>query len=224
MSVRSCLICKERIPFSSNIDGKRKSLKNRKICLVCSPYKEKKKREVFCRKCEKYIPSQAKIDGEYKNTGSRKYCLDCSPYGLHNTKKEIDKPGRNSKGYSDWSEEVRSNHRKHGKKARDNRKKELINLSGGCCKKCKYSRCDRALSFHHRDPKEKSFELSKANLRKPWDLVLAEHKKCDLLCLVCHAELEDAIIKLDNFVYDKWLSEKLDWNFGDLDQRQSHST
>jgi hypothetical protein len=212
MGNRTCLKCNKSIPFSASIDGRRRCLKNRKICLICSPYKEKKKREVFCRKCNEYIPSLVKIKGECKNIGNRKYCLNCSPYGSHNTKKEIDKPGRFG-SYSEWCEEVKSNHRKHGKKAREDRKKKLIELSGGCCNKCGYNKCDRALSFHHRNPKEKSFELSKSNLRKPWDSVLAEHKKCDLLCLRCHAELEDAIIKQDNFVYDEWLS---------IDQRQSH--
>jgi hypothetical protein len=204
MGIRNCPKCNEIVPVSANIDGKRKCLKNRKFCLTCSPYKEKKKREVFCRKCGLYIPSSIRIDDEYKNLGNRKYCVRCSPLGRHNTKKDIDRHSRVG-SYSDWSEEVKEIHRKYGKKARDDRKKVLVDLSGGCCKKCKYSRCDRALSFHHRNPKEKSFELSKANLRKPWNLILEEHKKCDLLCLRCHAELEDAIIKIENLIYEDWL-------------------
>lgn len=193
MNIRLCK-CGDKIPFSKRIDGKRRCLKNRKLCLSCSPYREKKDRRVFCRKCGDKIPSSIMIDGECKNIGNRKFCLSCSPYKSHNTKKDLDQQSR--KGcYSDWCEEIKIKHRKSGKKSRDDRKQKLVDLSGGSCIKCGYSKCLRALSFHHRNPEEKEFELSKANLRKPWKIVLVEHKKCDLLCIRCHLELEDEILK-----------------------------
>lgn len=57
------------------------------------------------------------------------------------------------------------------------------------CVKCGFSD-PRALSFHHRDPKTKEFGISEA-LRRNTKLakVVEEVKKCDILCLNCHAIL-----------------------------------
>jgi hypothetical protein len=57
---------------------------------------------------------------------------------------------------------------------------------------CGYSRCDRALEFHHLDPKAKQFQItshtrSLARLR-------VEAGKCVLLCSNCHAEVEAGIV------------------------------
>jgi len=194
MRIRNCKKCGERIPYSKTIDGKRRDLKNRKFCIGCSPYKEKKERKVFCRKCGAKVPSTIRIGDSIKNIGNRRFCTDCSPYGMHNTRKDIDRKSRNGR-YSEWHEDEKAASRAEGKAARDNRKQTLVELSGGSCIKCGYSKCLRALSFHHRNPEEKSFELSKANLRKPWELILEEHKKCDLLCVRCHCEIEDELIK-----------------------------
>lgn len=196
--MRNCISCGGNIPCSKKIDGKRRCLKNRKFCTNCSPYKTRKPRCIFCRKCGEGIPSTTEIDGLIKNTGNRKFCLRCSPYGLHNTKKDIDKKGNRKGSYSNWCEEEKVRHRSHGKTARENRKQILVKMSGGCCILCGYSKCLRALSFHHRNPREKSFELNKANLRRPWNSIIEEHKKCDLLCVRCHCEVEDELIKCRN--------------------------
>jgi hypothetical protein len=49
-----------------------------------------------------------------------------------------------------------------------------------------------ALQFHHIDPKEKSFSLSTKTLgatkKFPWEDVLEELKKCQILCANCHAK------------------------------------
>jgi transposase len=70
-------------------------------------------------------------------------------------------------------------------------KRILVEEAGGGCKVCGYSRCDRALEFHHLDPKSKQFQItshtrSLARLR-------AEASKCVLLCSNCHAEVEAGI-------------------------------
>jgi 5-methylcytosine-specific restriction endonuclease McrA len=98
-----------------------------------------------------------------------------------------------------------SNRRKL-KSIKESRKKRIIKLSGGKCKKCGYKKTQRALSFHHINPEEKIFCLSKNNLKRPWKLIKKELKKCDLLCLNCHAEVEELIEKKKNFSYEKWIS------------------
>lgn len=67
-------------------------------------------------------------------------------------------------------------------------KADLVAYHGGKCVRCGYSKSVVALTFHHRDPAEKEFKISSSNFIG-WDKVLEESKKCDLLCLNCHAEI-----------------------------------
>jgi hypothetical protein len=72
------------------------------------------------------------------------------------------------------------------------RKKELVEILGGKCKECNYFRNYAALSFHHRNPSEKSFGLDmRACSNRTWAKLLEEAKKCDLLCIRCHLELHN---------------------------------
>ncbi len=72
------------------------------------------------------------------------------------------------------------------------RRQSLIREKGGSCERCGYSRNDAALAFHHRDPATKSFGI---DLRKcsntSWATLVAEARKCLLLCLNCHAEIHN---------------------------------
>lgn len=70
------------------------------------------------------------------------------------------------------------------------RKEKLIQYAGNKCQKCgiEFNQENSAIfDFHHKNPKEKLFALSTANLtRYSWDKVLIELAKCDLLCSNCH--------------------------------------
>lgn len=73
------------------------------------------------------------------------------------------------------------------------RKQHLIEVKGGGCEKCGYNKCSRCLSFHHRDPRKKKFNLDLRNIGNfSWDVVLDEFEKCDLLCMNCHGEHHDS--------------------------------
>lgn len=67
-------------------------------------------------------------------------------------------------------------------------KHQLIIMRGGACEKCGYNKCEDALQFYHRKPREKKFNLSIKSGYREWEDFLEESKKCDLLCLNCHAE------------------------------------
>lgn len=69
-------------------------------------------------------------------------------------------------------------------------KATLVAEAGGKCVKCGYSRCQRALQFHHRDRREKAFGLSGGSISI--DRQRSEAAKCDLVCANCHAEIEEA--------------------------------
>jgi len=68
--------------------------------------------------------------------------------------------------------------------------KELcLTYKGNCCAKCGYNKCNRALHFHHLDPKQKSFAISKYKSFILSEKVTQELDKCILVCANCHAEL-----------------------------------
>lgn len=68
-------------------------------------------------------------------------------------------------------------------------KERLVELRGGRCEICGYSRCLRALTFHHLDPATKRFHLAGAPTRR-WEELVAEAERCALLCENCHREVE----------------------------------
>lgn len=164
-----------------------------------------------CRKCNEIIPVKTKINGKIVSLQNRKFCLRCSPYKHGNTSPYdpfIRKPKRYRK-YSDRDKEVI----KLSLYFRALRiRRELYQKLGGKCKNCGYCKCDRALSFHHRNREDKLFGLSLNNLwSKRRDLIDTESEKCDLLCLNCHAELEDSLARQTSIV--NRVNEKYGTNF-----------
>src|SRR5690554_4536093 len=83
------------------------------------------------------------------------------------------------------------------KKWRTKTKENLVKAMGGKCVCCGYNKCNRALSFHHLDPSEKDFSFGnvRANPRSI-EKIIAEVKKCVMVCNNCHAEIHDNIITL----------------------------
>lgn len=96
---------------------------------------------------------------------TRKYCYDCSPSG-------------------DISRAAAITTIRHSIK------KQLVKYKGGKCERCGYNKCIGALQFHHKDTKEKDFELSSKYNGGNFDIsqMYKEVDKCELLCANCHAE------------------------------------
>jgi hypothetical protein len=81
-------------------------------------------------------------------------------------------------------------------------KQRAMEYKGGKCIICEYSRCPRALHFHHIDPKEKEHNIRWAP--KQWDILKAELDKCILLCSNCHAEVHAGLRDISLFVLVDW--------------------
>jgi hypothetical protein len=125
------------------------------------------------------------VDGKVRNLQNRKYCLSCSPFGDHNTRTR-ENPAARPDGNAKF--------RRWQKKARLARKLELIRLFGGQCRICGYSTpCPAAFSYHHADPAQKAFEIGGIGLLRKWALLVAEARKCILLCSRCHAECHSGL-------------------------------
>lgn len=76
---------------------------------------------------------------------------------------------------------------------RRNDKKIYLEYSGNQCMECGYDKCESSLSFHHRNPKEKSYEVSSLwnienkSLNELDKHITDEIDKCDILCSNCHS-------------------------------------
>lgn len=162
----------------------------------------------ICEKCGEKIPATIKVDGKKRNLCSRKFCLKCSPFGSKN--KSVNpcvfvkrNPGEvfeaECKNHGITNFIVNSQgHRRCKKcdiervtKARQKRKKEIVEFCGGKCVLCGYDKCIDALHFHHLDPSKKSFSLSSQGVRISLKESLEEIKKCIMVCANCHYELEN---------------------------------
>jgi hypothetical protein len=128
----------------------------------------------LCKKCNKEVPCKLWLDGKCHNLQRRKFCLECSPFKSHNT--------RNLNVPKDKNKFLKFSRYRRKLKLR------LIEYKGGKCSRCGYDKSiPRAYSFHHRVMSEKKFELS--NYACGWKKLIAEADKCDLLCVLCHAEV-----------------------------------
>jgi len=171
MPKRKCRKCGDSIPVSIQVEGKTKTLQNRKFCLQCSPYKSGNRRQ--------YDPDKAQTRNRYREyTPKRKEQIILSLY-------------------------------KRGLE----RKCKLIEMSGGQCSLCGYHKSQRGLTFHHKDSDTKNFGLSLNNLwSKKWEVIMQECKKCVLVCMNCHMEIEEEISK-NKLSYVQKVNQKYGTNF-----------
>ena len=80
-------------------------------------------------------------------------------------------------------------HKKANKAWRKSNKLIMDNLKINGCAICGYNRCNNALEFHHGNPKDKKYLISKERIQGK-DLV-DELNKCILLCANCHREIHN---------------------------------
>lgn len=97
-----------------------------------------------------------------------------------------------SRTYSDRAEYLRKAVAKRRKQLRE----KALEYGGGKCQICGYHKSKRALSFHHKNPKQKDFGLSARGLTRSWERIQKELDKCILVCANCHAELHDQVTQL----------------------------
>ena len=78
-------------------------------------------------------------------------------------------------------------------------RQRVTDAFGGKCGICSYNRCLRALELHHLDPTKKELSFGRILARAcNWDRVVAELRKCTLLCANCHREFHDGLITLSD--------------------------
>jgi 5-methylcytosine-specific restriction endonuclease McrA len=94
--------------------------------------------------------------------------------------------------YQNYSPKQKATEKNRVANKRVELKLRAIEYKGGKCSVCGYNKSQRALQFHHLNPKEKDFTLGSWNILS-WDKIKAELDKCILVCANCHAEIEEVV-------------------------------
>lgn len=146
-----------------------------------------------CQLCSRQFPKKVVVDGKLRNLQNRRYCFACSPFLAHNTRRLSELPTEDVRQRRAVEARQRK-YRKYQRKARRERKRKLVDLLGGSCQLCGYCKdSPRSYTFHHRDPATKAFSISDRGLLRRWEELLAEVRKCVLLCSRCHTEVHDGL-------------------------------
>lgn len=85
-------------------------------------------------------------------------------------------------------EEKRKKNYNKIKSFRQKTKEKAIEYKGGKCEKCGYDKCSWVFDFHHINPEEKDFSISRYSTLAWWK-IKKELDKCVMLCANCHREL-----------------------------------
>jgi hypothetical protein len=75
-------------------------------------------------------------------------------------------------------------------------KEKSVLYKGGKCVNCGYNKCYSAMEFHHKDPSQKDFQMSKTT--RSLISTLIELDKTILLCSNCHRELHSGLFNVED--------------------------
>lgn len=88
-------------------------------------------------------------------------------------------------------------------------KQKLVEIAGGECCVCGYNRCITALEFHHIDASKKEFAVTGSRNTRALSLMIAEIRKCVLVCANCHREIHQNMIHGNLLVTNQQINESL---------------
>jgi len=99
MRTKICRDCGSEFHLYQEVDGDRKDLRSRSVCLDCLPYNASKPLKTkICMYCGCVFPRSIITDDGHRNLDKRLYCLECSPYNggnsnrlFHDTLSDIQK-------------------------------------------------------------------------------------------------------------------------------------
>ena len=169
--------CSEYYKYFKKLErNKLRKIQRETIDKSSFPHEIKKK----CKDCGEI--KFCKWNSTFSSKGIPQYksrCIDCHNKWLREKRR------------TQHSKQIRNKWRKKSLRLK---KKKAINLLGGKCMLCGYNKCLSALTFHHKNPSEKEFEIGLIK-DYSWKKVKKELDKCDLLCFNCHMELHEKLNK-----------------------------
>jgi hypothetical protein len=126
-------------------------------------------KECVCLECNK----KWLIRSDRENSG---YCRDCLTKGIRNP----------MYGKTGWN---KNNNTYNRYEYARNRKREIVSMFGNRCAICRTENLPISnYEFHHLNPKEKQYQISKILLWN-WDIIKNELQKCIMICANCHKTL-----------------------------------
>jgi hypothetical protein len=138
---------------------------------------------------KKYNLKTNHLIGSKKTYGDHKFCPKCNttlPINEYYNKSTKESTKINGHG---WCKNCTN-------KATVERQRQLkqkcIDYKGGKCFICGYNTYAGALEFHHLNPKDKDYAISRFKNRK-FESIVGELDKCVLLCSNCHKEVEGGV-------------------------------
>jgi hypothetical protein len=153
-----------------------------------------------CEKCKRKFPTWQQVGNKKVNCQRRHYCFTCSPYGGHNCRKLVEgdpspieyhcRCGETNPANFPKRErrrtECRNCRNQYNIKCGREKKQKARDLLGGKCLACGFCKYQVSLDIHHLDPttKDPNFQTMRG---WTWTKIMAELKKCILLCRNCHA-------------------------------------
>ena len=146
-----------------------------------------------------------KTNNKTKRQFENKNCVVCEKLLVGNQLKFCSNNCKSKFSYNNSNSSDRQN------KKGVQRKLFLINLMGGKCQMCGYSKNIGAFDFHHEKREDKVFNLDSRTLsNRTMDSIILESKKCILLCSNCHREyhnpeLDMSILKEIQFKENNFL-------------------
>lgn len=160
--VMNCGQCNQDFKTWQIVDGKKRNLCNRIRCLTCQPLETKIKR----------------LEKDFRTCS---YCKKDLPNNKDFFYKKSD-------GYN-HTNQCKECFKKHYHNRHKKIKQQCVEYKGGSCIKCGYSKSFAALEFHHIDPSQKDFEISRAaSSNMNFEKIKIELDKCILVCSNCHKE------------------------------------
>ena len=108
----------------------------------------------ICNECGTLFDTRPIVDGVKKNMNHRSKCLECQPFGF----KPVPK-GRQKESKEQVRKRSQRYYDKNGHKIAERRycrKSSVIQICGGGCQICGYSKCIGSLAWHHLSDKDLS--------------------------------------------------------------------
>ena len=159
--------------------------------LYCSRDCSLSDRRARRRKTEDDKKRNSKTKEERNRESSKKYYLKYKYPLTKKYKKEQEEKEKKKRKYGNkWDKDNKEKNAEYRRKTRikirgwfDDYKKTLE------CEFCGYNECSEVLDFHHKDEKDKKFNVGQSLNRYGKEEILKEIEKCIVLCSNCHRKL-----------------------------------
>jgi len=198
-----CELCNKQFPITIVIDGKRRNLCSRRYCLECTPFGTHNTIRIHAPETQKNGGSEHRPIIKNLETGVEfRECSRCK------TIFELNQFYRKGPNKSSYRPECKKCFNMIGIESQRKRKIEAVEYKGGKCCNCGYDRYFGALEFHHINPLEKDFNLSKTKYTcYSLEKIKAELDKCICVCANCHREIHNGILSISD-ILDKGIEPK----------------